>query len=270
MRHIIMLLAVASISACDSKQSAPAPVVKAALTFDGAFTKDPAAMVKHGERIASVLGCHGCHTPTLQGQRFYELYASNLTREMPHYSDAQFERLMRHGEHPSGRELWGMPSEIFQHLGDADFAALTAYLRTLKPAGRPTGKPLPFEADAKQLIAEGKMMPAAQSVVRDRDLEPADPGAQHALGRYVTMVTCAECHGPELKGNPGDTPDLIVAGVYSRAEFEKFMTTGVPSGNRKLKNELMSMVAQSRFSKMTVAERDAVHAYLKARAERPQ
>ncbi|WP_309601744.1 c-type cytochrome [Sphingomonas sp.] len=259
MRRLIMLLAVASLSGCDSRQSAPtAPMVKAALTFDGAVTKDPAALVKHGERIASVLGCRGCHTPTLQGQRFYELYASNLTREMPNYSDAQFKRLMHRGEHPAGRELWGMPSEIFQHLGDADLAALTAFLRTLKPAGPPTGKPLPFEGDAQKLIAEGKMMPAAQSVVRDRNLAPPDLGARHALGRYITMVTCAECHGPELKGNPGDTPDLIVASGYSRADFEKFMTTGVPSGNRKLKNELMSVVAQSRFSKMTVAERDAV------------
>ena len=83
------------------------------------------------------------------------------------------------------------------------------------------------------------------------------------------MVTCAECHGPELKGQEGDTPDLIVAGGYSREDFERMITTGVPTGNRKLK-ELMQDVARNRFSKLTPHERDALYAYLKARAEAPQ
>ncbi|MEO6433473.1 MAG: c-type cytochrome [Sphingomicrobium sp.] len=270
MRIPVILLALASLSACHSQTEKAQAEVPPPITFEGALKSDAAAKLAHGERIASVLGCRGCHTPTLEGQRFYELYASNLTREIPKYSDAQLDRLMRHGEHPSGREVWGMPSEIFQHLDDADLAALTAYLRTLKPAGPPTGKPLPFEGEAKKLIDEGKIMPASKSVVRDAKLLPPDLGKRHALGRYITMVTCAECHGPELKGTPGDTPDLVVASAYSRAEFEKFLTTGVPSGNRKLKNDLMSMVAKSRFSKMTISERDAVYAYLKARAEQPQ
>jgi mono/diheme cytochrome c family protein len=97
---------------------------------------------------------------------------------------------------------------------------------------------------------------------------PIDLGEGHALGRYITMVTCAECHGPQLKGYEKDTPDLIVAGAYSRAEFETLMTKGIPNGPRKL--DLMALVAQGRFSRMTVAERDALYAYLKARAERPQ
>ena len=95
-------------------------------------------------------------------------------------------------------------------------------------------------------------------------------GPDHALGRYITQVTCAECHGPELKGNQRDTPDLLVAGAYSRQEFEQLMTTGVPAGGRKLKNELMAAVAKERFSRLTRHERDVLYAYLKARAERPQ
>ncbi|MEO7276559.1 MAG: c-type cytochrome [Sphingomicrobium sp.] len=270
MRFWGLPLICAALAGCNSAHEPQQAAAPPPVTFEGAQVTHAAAKVAHGERIASVLGCRGCHTATLQGQRFYELYASNLTREIPKYSDSQLERLLRHGEHPSGRTVWGMPSEIFQHLDDTDLATLTAYLRTMKPAGPPTGKPLPFERDTKKLVAEGKIMPAAQSVARDRNIGPPDLGETHSLGRYITRVTCAECHGPALKGNPGDTPDLIAVGGYSRADFEQLLTKGVLPGGRKFKNPLMGEVAKSRFTHLTPHERDAVYVYLKARAERSQ
>src|SRR4030095_6216322 len=97
---------------------------------------------------------------------------------------------------------------------------------------------------------------------------PIELAPDHKLVRYITMVTCAECHGPELRGSEGDTPDLIVAGSYSREEFEKLIAQGVPTGDRKLK--LMQDVAKNRFSRLTPKERDALYAYLKARAEQSQ
>ena len=139
MRIPFILLALASLSACHSQTEKAQAEAPPPITFEGALKTDAAVKIAHGERIASVLGCRGCHTSTMQGQRFYELYASNLTREIPKYSDAQLERLIRHGEHPSGREVWGMPSEIFQHLSDEDLAELVAFLRTRTPAGPPTG-----------------------------------------------------------------------------------------------------------------------------------
>ena len=90
----------------------------------------------------------------------------------------------------------------------------------------------------------------------------------HELGRYISSVTCAECHGPQLKGAEGDTPDLIVASGYTRKEFELLITQGVPTGGRKLK-PLMQSVAKSRFSQLTSHERDALYAYLTRLAERP-
>jgi mono/diheme cytochrome c family protein len=256
-------------AACAKAPEQAAAEEPAQISFDGAAVTQASAKVAHGDRLMSVLGCRGCHTASLQGQQFYELYASNLTREVPKYSDDQLRQLIRRGVHPAGREVWGMPSEIFQHLSDADLAASIAYLRTLEPAGAPTGKPLPFEPEIKKLIAEGKLMPAAQWVRKAKSELPADAGEQRALGRYITMVTCAECHGPKLKGTPGDTPDLVVASAYSREEFEKLMTTGVPTGGRKLK-ELMADVSKNRFSRLTRHERDVLYAYLKARAEQPQ
>jgi mono/diheme cytochrome c family protein len=269
--HIALLL-LAGAAACDRSPEAKESAVAAApaqTSFDGAGSAEMAAKVAHGLRLSWALGCHGCHGKDLQGQRFYELYASNLTREAPAYSDVQLERLIRGGIHPSGRDVWAMPSEIFQHLSDADLAAVIAYLRTLPPKGEPTGKALPFEPETKRLVADGEIMPAAQFVTQLKTTTPVDLGPSHALGRYITMVTCAECHGPELKGHEGDTPDLVVAGGYSREEFEQIITKGVPTGNRKLK-ELMQDVAKNRFAKLTPHEIDALHAYLKARAEQPQ
>jgi len=252
-------------------QQQPTPAAKPAETsFDGADVTDAAAKIAHGERLTWTLGCRGCHREKLEGGEFYERYASNLTRELPKYSDAQIEKLLRTGVPRDGRELWGMPSEIFQHLSAADMRALIAELRTLKPGGKPTQPPKPWTKEGTDLIAKGEIKPVTVFVREQKNQLPIDLGPKHALGRYITSVTCAECHGPKLEGDKiAGIPNLVVAGGYSRAEFEALMTKGVPSGGRKLKNPLMSEVARERFPHFTPHERDELYAYLKARAERP-
>ncbi len=258
----------ASLTACQQQAKPPPPET----TFDGARVVQAAAKIAHGERISWTLGCRGCHTPSLEGQRFYERYASNLTRDLANYSDAEIERVLRSGVPHDGRDLWGMPSEIFQHLSAADMKALIADLRTLKPGGTPTQPPQPWEADAKDMIAKGELKTAKDTVLQDKVTVPIDLGPQYALGRYITRVTCAECHGPKLEGapggKPGEPPNLVVAGGYTRAEFETLMTKGIPSAGRKFKNPLMGEVARKRFTHFTPHERDALYAYLKARAEK--
>lgn len=265
----LFLVAVLSVAGCGSpaaEQTEPEPPP---IAFAGALVSDQSARIAHGSRLADVLGCRGCHGKELQGRRFYELYASNLTRDLAGYTDEQLERLLRDGVHPTGRDVWGMPSELFQHLSEPDMAALVAHLRTLKPSGSPTQPHLPWESETEQMIAEGKLMPSAKWVQKTKSTTPVDLGPQHPLGRYISMVTCAECHGPKLDGREGGTPDLIVIGGYTREEFDRLMTTGAAPGGRKL-NELMENVAIGRFSKLTPHERDALYAYLKVRAEQPQ
>ncbi len=268
------------LTACDRNvgdEQLDKPVVEpkpAGLTFDGAGATDPAALVKHGERLSWVLGCRGCHGPDLQGKNFTAskpgngaVYASNLTQALPRYSDDQVEAMMRRGVHPERAKLWIMPSEIFQHLSDADLKALVAHLRALPPQGDPSPPPV-LGPKVSEKIARGEFKSAAE-YVRDPEYRlPQDFGAATAKGRYIAAVTCAECHGGQLQGG-GDTPDLLVAAAYSREEFERLLTTGVPPGGRKLR-KLMVNVAQRRFAKLTRAERDALHSYLTARAERPQ
>lgn len=278
MRHCVLGLALA-LAACgrpNSAQEEPeAPVVPAAISFDGADATDRAAMLAHGERLTRVLGCRGCHGKDLQGQLWDDdpreygvMWASNLTRAVPTMSDDQLKALLVQGRHPRRKELWVMPSELFQHLSPRDVDSLVAHLRTVKPVGELSPDPKPGPVAIRE-IQSGKAKPAATLVRELADVGPVDLGPTHALGRHITEVTCAECHGPELKGHPGDTPDLIVAGGYSREEFERLITKGVPTGNRKLK-EPMQSVAKSRYSRLTRHERDALYAYLKARAERPQ
>jgi cytochrome c553 len=259
-------------SACQQQVSVSA--TPAELTFDGAHAVTAAALRAHGERLTHVLGCTGCHEDHLQGAQFEPekrqygpLYASNLTVEVPRYTDAQLDGIIRHGVHPVRKTVWVMPSEIFQNLNDSDLKALTAYLRSLKPLGQKLPPPQ-FSALDKQEIASGKFKPSAEKVAEFKRAQPLDLGARYGLGRYITSVTCEECHGSNLEGKgPGKPPNLIAAGGYTRDEFERLITRGIPTGNRKLK-PAMTIVAQTRFSRLTPHERDALYAYLKARAER--
>jgi len=265
------VIAALLLAAC--QQQAKAPEKAAEITFDGAQVTDAAARIAHGERLSWALGCRGCHRPNLEGGSFYERYASNLTRELPHYSDAEIEKVLRAGVPRDGRDLWGMPSEIFQNLGDKDMKALIADLRAQKPDGKPTQPPKPWEADAKEMIAKGEIKTAKDTVVQEKPLAPIDLGPKYALGRYITRVTCAECHGPKLEGHhddEGSVPDLVVASGYTRDEFETLLTKGIPSGGRKFKDPLMGDVARKRFTHFTPHERDAIYAYLKARAEKAE
>jgi len=269
MRQWLLAMVMCGLAACapesDEHSALPQPQPTA---FDGALVQQAAAKAAHGKRIADVLGCTGCHGKDLQGERFYELYASNLTRDIDKYSDQQLEHVLRVGVPPNGRELWGMPSELFQHLSEPDMAALIAHLRTLKPTGGPTQPPLPFPADVREMIAKGEWKTTAATVREVKAIAPVDVGPAHELGRYISRVTCAECHGPELKGGR-DTPDLLVAGAYSPEEFERLMVDGIGSRGRKLK-PIMEGVSKGRFSKMTPRERAALYGYLKRRAEQPQ
>ncbi len=276
MRASIIALLCFAAAACGSKPATEERqiVVPQAVAFDGAQVAQASARIAHGERLSHVLGCTGCHGKALEGKPWIDspdeglLHASNLTRAIPSYTDAELEDLLRAGNHPRRPQLWDMPSELFQHLPESDMSALVAYLRSVKPTGGPSPEPVLGRA-AKEWIAKGEMKPATQRVAETRAIGPVDLGPGHALGRYITRVTCAECHGPKLEGKPGGNPDLIVAGAYSREEFEKLITQGTATGGRKL-HPLMVGVVKGRFSKLTPNERNSLYAYLKARAERRQ
>src|SRR3954447_548894 len=102
----------------------------AKLSYEGGDYKTDATKVEHGKRLTYILDCTGCHGENLQGTDMAEkpedgaMYAPNVTLLVSKYSDAELDRLIRHGRPRDGRELWFMPVESFQFLSDQDFAAI--------------------------------------------------------------------------------------------------------------------------------------------------
>lgn len=229
-------------------------------------------IVQKGLRVATLLGCRGCHGKDLQGGIFIDepkfaiLYASNLTRTLPHYNDEQLERAIREGVRPDGSPLWEMPSEAFTPLSAPDMQALIAYLRSIPGQGEDHPR-MVLGSEGRKEIESGLIKPAPEKVRQERHISPAAAGENHEWGRYLVHTVCGECHGPDLRGNPDPEtyrPDLIVAVSYPIADFRTLLKTGQPLGDRKL--TLMAKVAKSRFSHLTDAEVDAMHGYLVARA----
>jgi mono/diheme cytochrome c family protein len=243
-------------------------------TFEGAGATGAAAKIAHGRRLADILDCTGCHGPNLQGTdmnasnpKMGPKYAPNITLLLGKYSDPQLDRLIRKGVPRDGREFWLMPVESYQFLSDADFAALVAFLRTVKPGGHP--RPA-FRKDAglEKEIAEGVIGDAQAQIRKYRDRPPVDLGEKHAWGRYLVQTTCTTCHNNALQGWKNFTPDLDIAGTYTPADLEILLTTG--KGKAKPDLGMMSDMGRRVFSKLTPRERAAVIAYVKARADRPQ
>jgi cytochrome c553 len=265
------------VAACGETEKAPAPKAEApapALRFD-AVSADPLA---HGERIARVLGCRGCHEDDMTGGAWAEdarealIWTSNLRRAVPTYSDAALERAIRGGVRADGSPLWAMPSEIFTDLSPPDMTALVRYLRAQPATGDVHPRPR-FGPEGRRLIESGEWKPAPEEVRLGRGRGPAAVEGRHEWARYMIRATCSECHGLDLAGRqesegPRGPPDLALAGAYSREQFRILMRTGRPPGGRDL--GLMKRVAVGRFAFLSAREVDAIYDYLVARARAPQ
>jgi mono/diheme cytochrome c family protein len=277
MQKVLIAIGVLALSGCEKagrERDASAPVLAGAVTYEGSDRSRQPEMVEHGKRLSYVLGCTGCHGDDLQGRNVTakdpnmgDWWAPNITLHMATYSDHELERLIRHGKPKDGRTFYFMPAESLQYVADPDLAALTSYLRTLKPEGKQTPRvkkgPLFIELEAK-----GEFAPSPEMVRRFQAEQPADLGEPHRLGRYIAMTVCTECHNSKLQGFEGFSPTLDTAGAYSADELARLLTTG--EGKVKKDLGLMSATARHRFSRFTKRERDAVVGYLLARAAQPQ
>lgn len=106
---------------------------------------DSASLVRGRHLVESVTKCQECHGDDYGGKMvsddgaFGRLPASNITRGRGgtgSFTDADWERALRHGVAPSGRPLIFMPAEAFTTLSDDDLAAIVGYLGTLPPVDR--------------------------------------------------------------------------------------------------------------------------------------
>lgn len=241
------------------------------VALDADFTVPAdSASVAEGERLARIHGCYnGCHGEQAEGSLFIDSFvfgtmkAPDLTRAVHSLSDAELERVIRHGIRKDGGTVYVMPSPSFYYMSDEDLGDILAFLRSLPRTDGPevTFRPGPL---ARVLIGFEQFEPAAVAIDHDAPRFPTGEDADPITrGRHLATTACTECHGMDLEGSdgpPGTTPSLRIVASYSPDEFRTLMRTGTPRDGRDLR--LMDDMSRKRFSNFTDDEVDALHIYL--------
>ncbi|HXH01107.1 MAG TPA: cytochrome c [Xanthomonadaceae bacterium] len=250
-----------------SRTPAPPP----ANTHPETATLPPGDPVE-GKRLATLVGCNGCHGKDGAGELFHEekgayrLVAPNLTQRRALYDDAALKALLREGRTHDGHRPLGMPILMFQHLSDAEIRDITAWLRSIPAVSGPALPESWLSEKTKQLVAKGG--PPYDDDRPDLGNRPPSmrPTEPLALGRHLAMTVCSECHGRTLDSRPGDdTPPLVVAKAYTADKFTRLMATGITAAGKESRSGLMTMVARTRFSHLTAEEVTALKLYLDSR-----
>ncbi len=228
-----------------------------------------------GQRIATHVGCRGCHESDGRGGGFNiktpegdHLVAPNLTERRARYDDAGLARLLREGKTHDGHQPIGMPIYMFQHLSDRELRDLLAWLRGLPAVANPDLPVSQLAPASLQQIADGSYPFTIDTQPDPGNTPPAErPSEPLALGRHLALSSCGECHGRNLEGWEGDTvPSLVaVSQAYNAEQFARLMKTGIAITGRDTTTGFMSKVARSRFVVFSDAEIAAIKLYLDAR-----
>jgi mono/diheme cytochrome c family protein len=190
------------------------------------------------------------------------------------WSDAQFERALRHGIGHDGSQLLDyMPYPFFRSMTDEDVASVIVYIRSLPPIRRALPKTkMPFEV---KVNLHPEMVPELA----------ADASDQVKHGWYLVRIAqCNDCHtsadekgnaqtemmfggGTRLTGAWGDVVSMNItshpSGIshYDEAMFIKTIRTGRSSGGVRDLNTLMPF---SYFRNMTDEDLAAIFAYIRS------
>lgn len=235
---------------------------------------DSASLVRGRHLVETISKCQECHGPDLGGKlwvdepAFGRLAGVNITTGrggLGHYTDADFERAIRHGVGRDRQPLIFMPAEAFAAMSDEDLAALIGYLRTLPPVDREMPEPkVGPVARAIYLFGNFPLLPVR---LIDHDSRPPAPtaGVTVEYGRYLaTIGGCRSCHGQALAGdaNP-DAPDITVGrlGGWTEEDFFRSLRRGMRPDGSVLDPVKMPWVASGR---MTDEEMRAVWMYIRS------
>jgi cytochrome c553 len=227
-----------------------------------------AQMATEGKRLAEAVGCLGCHKESgnvlLSVDNVGTLVAPNLTEKIPHYSDAELLRLLRHGVKRDGTSSIAMPALALTNLADDDVARILAYLRSLPEKPSAVGETQWGPLGRVALVA-GKVAFSADLVTPADDPplhRPDGPPAE--LGRYVVGAVCTSCHKLDVETDDGwvvKAPALQpMVAAYDFADFKRLMRTGIAAGGREV--GLMTEIARGDLTHLTDAEIEGVYAYL--------
>jgi mono/diheme cytochrome c family protein len=253
-------------------RSVDVPVVPVAYTTD-------AAALRLGKYLFESRGCGECHGMDGAGRVVIDdpgglfVRAPNITPAgvVARYTEADWVRAVRHGVSPAGRALLVMPSEDYNRLTDADFAALVGYTRSLPAVpGEPGTVRMP--ALVKALYALGVVRDSAERIDHRLPPAPAVPVAATAEhGAYVANM-CLGCHGADLAGGPipGAPPDWPPAANLTPAAgsamlrydtVEKFAAM-MRTGRRPDGSAVSKVMPFASLANLNDTDLAAMHAYL--------
>ncbi len=217
-----------------------------------AFTDSPVkaaqdtASLARGRHLVDAIGkCQDCHgddyggTMLFASRVFGRLAATNITAGrggIEGFTDADWERALRHGVGRGGRPLLFMPSEAFAALSDDDLAAVMGYLRTIPAVDRDWPAPQ-IGPLARVLYLKGDF-PLLPVTIIDHGAprRPPASGVTVDYGEYLaTIGGCRTCHGGRLDGTGApDAPDITRRrlGAWTGADFILALRQGVrPNGS---------------------------------------
>lgn len=213
-----------------------------------------AAEAARGAHLYGVLGCVECHGADARGKRVFDagpvarVVGSNLTPAAlaERYDANQLAAAIRHGVREDGRPLKFMPVGDFQHLSDADTAALVRHLQSLPPSQHAPGETVigPM-GRVLHLLGKFDLVPAEHLDHSPRTRGAPLPGATAEYGAYLAQV-CTGCHGADWAGQrvPGTPPELPAASNltphanglagWTEADFIRVIRTGQRPDGREL------------------------------------
>lgn len=233
------------------------------------------ATIAQGKRLVIVKGCSDCHASDLGGRVLFEqkgvgrLVARNLTKGkggIPKDFDTDdWVRAIRHGVQRDGTPLIYMPSAGFNQLSETDLKAVIAYCAQVPPVDR-QNPPSEIGVGATILAELGELeLFEAEKIDHNAGLPMAvREGVTADFGKYVSQI-CTGCHGPNMKGTPGEggTPDISSTGKSAHWTDEQFFQT-LRSGKRPDGTDLKAPMPWQMTAAFSDTEMRALRLYLKS------
>lgn len=249
-----------------------------------AIVRDPANIAR-GQHLFATRGCQDCHGVNGVGHLVFDagpvihLVAPNIT---PHglgtrYDGDKIAAAIRHGVRADGTGLIFMPATDYANLGDADTAALVAYVQSLPPSTNDPGR-IEVRPLARILYLFHKFpLLSAEYIDHTPRAHSAPPeAATTSYGEYLAHA-CTGCHGADLAGQriPGTPPDIPPAANltpdanglrdWSEADFMRLMHSGKkPNGSKVDK-----IMPWQSFGRMNDTELRAIWLYLRTLPAKP-
>lgn len=250
--------------------------------------KAPAAspeVLEKGRHVAAVRGCLDCHRADASGGLFAD--AMPVMRLVPRnispggvtakYSDADWERAVRHCVRPDGSAIPFMPCLDNAHLADEDLGPLITFLRSL-PAVNQATEPTTIGPVGRALFLAGQLPYQHAELIDHRAPRKPAPavGPTAAYGAYLGE-TCTGCHGEHMSGGkiPGVPPEWPAAAnltpdesglkTWTQAQFLAVLKTGVRPDGRKIDPQYMPW---KQFAQLTETETTALWLHLQQLAPR--